>query len=131
MDSRKIVLQQTAIVLIGQVVCVGIMLAVFALLGHFNNRVLLGGVVGGIIALLNFFFMALFAAIAADRAEQDDVAGGQKLVQLSYPVRMLVLAAILFACAKSGLFNLLALVLPFVFVRPTIMIAGFFGKRGV
>ena len=130
MDSRKVVFQQTGIVLVGQVVCIGVMFAVFALVGYFDNRVLLGGIVGGVMALLNFFFMALFTAIAADRAEQDDVTGGKKLVQLSYPVRMLVLAVVLFACAKSGFFNLLALVLPFIFVQPTIMIAGFFRKRG-
>ena len=36
----------------------------------------------------------------------------------------------LFACAKSGVFNLFALVLPLVFVRPVLTIAEFFRKTG-
>jgi hypothetical protein len=44
---------------------------------------------------------------------------------------MLAIAGILFACAKSGLFDVVALVLPLVFVRPTITVAEFFRKKGV
>lgn len=130
MDSRKLVFVQTGTVLIGQIVCVGIMFVVYALLGAFAGKVALGGAVGGVIALLNFFFMALAASLAADKAEREDVTGAKKLVQLSYPVRMLVLAVVLFACAKSGFFDLIALVLPLLFVRPTLMVAEFFRKRG-
>lgn len=130
MDSRKLVFVQTGTVLIGQIVCIGIMFVVYALLGAFAGKVALGGAVGGVIALLNFFFMALAASLAADKAEQEDVTGAKKLVQLSYPVRMLVLAVVLFACAKSGFFDLIALVLPLLFVRPTLMVAEFFRKRG-
>lgn len=130
MDSRKLVFVQTGTVLIGQIVCIGIMFVVYALLGAFAGKVALGGAVGGVIALLNFFFMALAASLAADKAEHEDVTGAKKLVQLSYPVRMLVLAVVLFACAKSGFFDLIALVLPLLFVRPTLMVAEFFRKRG-
>lgn len=130
MDSRKLVFVQTGTVLIGQIVCVGIMFVVYALLGAFAGKVALGGAVGGVIALLNFFFMALAASLAADKAEREDVTGAKKLVQLSYPVRMLVLAVVLFACAKSGFFDLIALILPLLFVRPTLMVAEFFRKRG-
>ena len=48
----------------------------------------------------------------------------------SYILRLLVLFVILFACAKSGVFNLIALVLPLVFVRPTLTVAEFFRKKG-
>ena len=130
MDSRKLVFTQTGIVLVGQVVCIGIMVAVYALLGAFSEKVVLGGIVGGVLALLNFFFMAVAASVAADKAEQGDAQGGKKLVQFSYPVRTALLAIILFLCAKSGRFDLIALVLPLLFVRPTLMITEFFRKRG-
>lgn len=129
MDSRKLVFQETAIVLIGQAICVGIMLGVFALLGMFDTAVLLGGIFGAILAAANFFFMAITASLAADKAVDQDVEGGQKLMKASYPVRILILAVILIALAKSGICNLVALVLPLVFVRPILTVAEFFRKK--
>lgn len=129
MDSRKLVFKETAVVLIGQAICVGIMLGVFALLGQFDIAVLLGGIIGGVLAAANFFFMAITASLAADKAVEQDVEGGQKLMKASYPVRILVLAVILIALAKSGICNVVALVLPLVFVRPTLTLAEFFRKK--
>ena len=129
MDSRKIVFQETAVVTVGEVVGVAAMLAVFALLGSFDRSVLLGGIVGGIMAILNFFFMAVGASLAADKAEAQDVKGGKRLLQTSMLLRYAVLFIVLFACAKSGLFNAIALVIPLIFVRITISVAEFFRKK--
>jgi hypothetical protein len=130
MESRKIALHETGIVAIGVAVCVGLMFGIYALIGRFSIAVLLGGLIGGLISVANFFAIAIVATLAADRAEKQDVAGGQKLISGSYPLRMLAIAGILFACAKSGFFDLIALVLPLVFVRPTITVAEFFRKKG-
>ena len=130
MDSRVYVFKETVIVLLGEAVCTGAMIAVFALLGYFDMTVLLGGLLGALLATLNFFFMAVIASVAADKAVEQDVEGGQKLVKASYPIRILVLAVILIACAKRGCFNVLALVLPLIFVRPTLTVAEFFRKKG-
>ena len=130
MDSRKIVFRETAIVLVGELVCSAVMVGIFALLGRFDLSVVLGALLGLTLATLNFFFMAIMASLAADKAQQQDVAGGQKLLRASYPVRLLVLAVVLFACARSGFFNLFALVLPLVFVQPTLTVAEFFRKSG-
>lgn len=129
MDSRKIALYETGIIALGELVGVALMIAVFALLGKYDTTVLLGGIVGGLIAVANFFSMAVITTLAADRAEAQDVESGKKLVQGSYPVRMLVLAAALFLCAKSGYFHVVALVIPLIFVRPTITLAEFFRKE--
>ena len=129
MDSRKIVFQETTVVAVGEVVGVSAMLAVFALLGSFDRSVLLGGIIGGIMAILNFFFMAVGASLAADKAEAQDVKGGKSLLQTSMLLRYAVLFVVLFACAKSGLFNAIALVIPLIFVRITISVAEFFRKK--
>lgn len=129
MDSRKLVYTETAIVAAGQVLCVALMFGVYALLGFFSRKVLLGGIIGAAAALANFFFMAVVASLAADKAEQQDVAGGKKLMQSAYPIRLLLLAVVLFACAKSGYFDVVALVLPLVFVRPTLTVAAFFRRK--
>lgn len=130
MDSRKLVLKETAIILLGEAICVAAMIGIYALLGFYDTDVLFGGIAGAVIAAANFFFMAMMTQLAADRAENQDVEGGKKLLKASYPIRLLVLALVLIACGKSGFFNVLALVLPLVFVRPILMIAEFFRKKG-
>ncbi len=130
MDSRKIVFKETAVVAIGEIICVACMLAIFALLGAFDRSVLLGGIFGGIITVANFFFMAIGTSLAADKAESQDVQGGQKIIRSSYLLRMVLLFVFMFACVKSGLCNVIALVVPLVFVRPTLAIGEFFRKKG-
>lgn len=129
MDSRKIVFQQTAIIVAGQAIGAAAMFGVYALLGKLDHTVLLGGAVGSILSILNFFFMAMGASLAADKAGAQDVKGGKSLLQTSMLLRYVVMFIILFACARSGLFDLIALVVPLVFVRPTLTVAEFFRKK--
>ena len=131
MEGRKIVLQQTAIAAMGEGIGIGIMLGFFALLGHFDLSVVLGGIVGGVLALINFFVMAMFASLAADRAQAGDVVGGEKLAKGTFPIRLAVLAVLLILFAKSGYFNVLALAVPLLFIQPTLFIAEFFRKKEV
>ena len=130
MDNQKIVFKETAVVLMGQAICVAVMLGVYALLSKFTVKVLLGGIAGGVLATANFFFMAVSASLAADRAEAGNVNGGKALMQSSYGIRLVVLVALLFACVKSGYFELLPLLLPLVFTRPILSIGEFFRKSG-
>ena len=126
MDSRKYVLQQTLRVAVGEAVCVAAMIGIFALLGHFGADVVLGGIVGGLVAVANFFFMAVGVTLAADKAESQDVKGGKALISSSYTIRLIVMAVVLFAAAKSGYCNVFALVIPLVFVRPVLTVGEFF-----
>lgn len=130
MDSRKYVLRETAFIAIGQAICVAVMVAIFALLGYYDSTVLLGGIFGGVLAVLNFFFLAVGATLAADKAEQQNVKGGQATIQMSYMLRMVLLFVILFALVKSGLCNVIAVVLPLAFTRPILSIGEFFRKSG-
>ena len=130
MDSRKYVLKETLRVAIGEAVCVAAKIGVFALLGYFSREVVLGGIIGGLVAVGNFFFMAVGVTLAADRAESQDVRGGKAMVSSSYTIRLIVMAVVLFAAAKSGYCNVFALVIPLVFVRPVLTIGEFFRKSG-
>lgn len=129
-ESRKYVVNETLTVLLGEAICLALMFAVYALLGRFGLSVVLGGLVGAVLATGNFFFMAMIATLAADRAQQQDVEGGQKLIKSSWPIRLAVMAVVLFVCAKSGCFDVLALALPLVFVRPVLTVREFFRKKG-
>lgn len=128
MNSRKFVLVKTAIIAIGQAVCVPVMISVFVLLDSYNQSVFWGGLFGGIIATGNFFAMAVCADLAADRAEKGNVAAGQALIKGSYIGRLVVMAVLLFALVKSGYCNVVATVLPLIFNRPILMLSEFFGK---
>lgn len=130
MNTKKLLLQETGLVAAGQLICCSLMAGIFAIAGKFDLSVVSGALVGALIATLNFFIMALCAGIAADKAGHQDVKGGQALIQISYMGRLIGLFAILALCAKSGRFNLLALVLPLAFTRPILTIAEFLKKKG-
>lgn len=129
MDSRKFIWKKTVAIVIGQAVCVSVMMGIFALLGCFARSVWLGGVCGGLIAVGNFFALALCADLAADKAEKGDVTGGQALLRFSYIGRLLLVAVLLFALVKSGWCHVVATVLPLVFNRPILILSEFFRKR--
>ena len=130
MDSRKIVFKETSVVAIGQAICCAAMVGIFALLDKYNASVLIGAIAGCVIATLNFFFMAVAVSLAADKAEAQNVKGGEALVRISYFVRMIVLFVVLYALVKSGVCNVITAVVPLVFTRPILTIGEFFRKSG-
>lgn len=129
MDSRKIVFHETLVVAVGTIICTALMVGAYALLGFLDRSVVLGAVVGSLLSIGNFFIMAVTASLAADKAQEQSVTEGKKMVQLSYIVRLLALFGILFVCVKSGLCDPLASVIPIVFVRPVITVYEFFRKK--
>ena len=130
MDNRKYVLSQVLIVLIGELALSALMIGIFAILGYWDFSVVLGAVAGAVIATLNHLVLVLGVMAAASKAEKQDVKGGQMLVQMSYMGRLIGLFLVLVLCAKSGIFNLIALVIPLVFTRPVLTIAEYFNKKG-
>ena len=130
MESRKEVLRQTLVLLLGLVICSAVTVGIFALLGYYDYTVLLGVTAGSLVAAGNFLFMAIGLSLAADKAQDQNVKGGKAMVTGSYTVRLIAMFVVLFACAKSGHFHVLALVLPLVFTRPIFTVAEFFLKKG-
>ena len=130
MDNRKFVLSQTLTVLVGELVLSALMVAVFAVLGYFDLSVVYGAAAGVVIATANHALLIFGVMAASGKAEKQDVKGGQALVQMSYIGRLAGLFLVLVLCAKSGVFNLIALVLPLVFTRPILTFSEFFHKKG-
>ena len=130
MDNRKFVLSQALLVLIGELILSALMVGIFAVLGYFDISVIYGAIAGSLIATLNHLVLMLGVLAASSKAEKQDVKGGQMLVQMSYMGRLIGLFLVLVICAKSGIFNLIALALPLVFIRPILTIAEFIHKKG-
>ena len=129
MDSREIVLKETAIVAVGELILSAAMVGVFAALGYFQMNVLWGALLGCAVTVVNYFFMAVTVSLAADKAQEGQVQQAQKMVRLSSVVRLAVMAVALFVGIRLGA-NVLALVLPLLFQRPILMLAEFFRKKG-
>jgi len=135
MNVRKFILQETALLALGELICSAATVGVFALLGNFSYKVILGAVVGCILAVGNFFFMAIASNAVADRTiaqgdSEDSVKQGKSAMKSSYGIRMLVIGVLLFVFAKTGHCNLIAMVCPLFFIFPIITVIEFFRKSG-
>ncbi len=130
MNTRKFILRETGLLALGQLICVAAMAGLFALLGYLDYTVVLGGILGAVIAVGNFFLMAIASNAAADRAAEQDVKGGKAAIKASYTLRLLVIGVLLFVLAKSGHCHIIALACPLFFVFPIITVIEFFRKTG-
>ena len=96
-----------------------IMEIVFVVLGRFDYTVLLGNLLGGGWAILNFFLMAL----AVQKSVKKELPQEAKLVlQNSYTKRLLFSVAILLIGIKVEYFNWISVVIPLILPRITIAI---------
>lgn len=130
MNSKRFVLRETAMLAVGEVICAAVMVAVFVLAGYYDTSVLIGAVIGCVLAVGNFFMMAVSSEAAADKAMNEDVKGGKATIKVSFQMRLLVLFVLMIVLVKSGACQPLALVLPLLFVRPVITVVEFFRKSG-
>ena len=128
MDSRKIVFRETGIIAVGEVILSAVMVAVFAALGYFQMNVLWGALAGCLVTTVNYFFLALVVCLASDRAAAGEVTQAQKMIQLSAVTRLLATGALLAVAILLG-GNVIATVIPLLFLRPIMLVAEFFKKK--
>jgi len=130
-SQNKDVLKQILRVFLGELVLILLMLGVYLLLDKFSARVLLGAVLGGLLAIGNFVALSIAVSLAADRAQRT---GDAKRAQLSLQggtlLRLLVLAGLYIVILKSGKCDILASILPLAFVQVSITLTEFFRKDG-
>ena len=126
MNDKQQTLRELLIFALGELVCLGLLYGAFALLGKLDSKVLLGGAIGAVTAVLNYF-LGVYAAAA--RAEAGDPARGRRVVSLSMAGRFLLMIAILVVGAKSGLCNVVAMVIPLLLFRVLIFVGEFFRRK--
>ena len=128
--SKHSILKETAKIGLGMSICVACMIGVYALIGKYDLSVLLGAIVGGALAMGYYVSMVICADIAAKKALQQDVKGGEALMRVAHIVRMVVLFGAWVLCALTKRFDLIALVLPVVFVRPIMGVVDQLSRKG-
>ena len=95
MQKNRDVLRQVGGLAVALLVCIAVMLAVYALLGRLDRLVLLGAVFGWILAVGNFLSLSITVSNALDRAANGGSPQKAQLeIQTSSVVRPLVLALI-------------------------------------
>ena len=129
MEDKKFVKRETLAIAVGEMLLVGVMIAVFAVIGKFDWTVLVGGVFGGCLTILNFYIMALNAVAASDKAVKNDVTGGKSLMHFSYIARYAVIFVVLCVLAVTKVGHPIACALPLVFIQPVIYAREFFKKK--
>jgi hypothetical protein len=130
MDSKKFIIRETGLLLLGEAIGAAAIAAVFALLNQLDGKVIAGAIVGAALAVANFFFMAIASDAAADKAVDQDVKGGKATIKLSFYMRMFGILLVLFVCAKSGICNIFSMVIPLFLAFPILLVIEFFRKAG-
>lgn len=129
MNIKKVVKESALFALCEGGMCI-LMAVILALVKNFDLSLILGAVAGWAVSVCYYVSIIVFVDIAASKAENNDVEGGQKLIQLSRSMRMIGVFLLLIVLAITKVFNVLALVLPLLFVRPSLAIADALQRKG-
>ena len=108
-------------VLVGELVCDGLLCLAFALLHYFNYTVLLGALWGTAFAMLNLYLLARRVQRIADAGEADK-ASAQKQLKASYLGRIMLMALAIVAGVLVPWFHYIAVLVPFLVPQPVMMI---------
>ena len=117
MKIAPAVKKETGHIALGTAVGVAVMLVVFAVLGYFSAGVAVSGILGGAIAVGNFFLLGLTVQKVADGQQEDRA---RKWMQFSYNMRMLLMVVWLIAALAVPFFNWVAALVPLLMPRLTI-----------
>ena len=133
MQKNRGVLRQVGGLAAALLVCIAVMLAVYALLGRLDRMVLLGGLFGWLLAIGNFLSLSITVSNALDRAANGGSPQKVQLeIQTSSVVRPLVLAVIYIVLFRAKICDPVAALLPLLFAQAAIKVLEFFrnDKKG-
>lgn len=119
MKIAPAVKKETGHIALGTAVGVAIMLVVFAVLGRFDAGVAVSGILGGALAVANFFLLGLTVQKIANGEPEDRA---RKWMQFSYNMRMLLMVVWLIVALAVPFFNWIAALVPLLMPRLTIAV---------
>ncbi len=126
MKIQKAVRDETAHIALGVLVLSLVMQGIFLVLGQWDYTVVLGNLLGGGYAILNFFVLGLTVQkVAGDGDEKR----GKNLMQFSYSARMFVTMMVALLGMMAPVFHWVAVVAPLLFPRVTIFVMGLMGNK--
>lgn len=119
------VIKETKYIAIWALVLSALMQAVFLVIGKWDYTVLLGNLLSGAAAILNFFLMG----ITVQKALKKDEKEAKNTMKVSQLYRFLLLAVIITIGAALSCFNIWAVIIPMFFTRIAIAFRPLFDKK--
>ncbi len=99
--------------------------SVFLIIGKWDYTVLLGNLLGFIAAVGNFFLMGLSVQASLNKEEKD----AKNFMKFSQSLRLLLLFVIAVVGYLVPVFNILAVLIPFLFPRIAVALRPLFMKK--
>ncbi len=120
MKLQKAVVKETLRIAVGTLILAAIMNVVFLIIGAWEVSVLLGSLLGSLVSVGNFLLLGI--TIQQITSSDGDEKRNRLKLQFSYSVRMFALIVIIIVAIQFDIFNWIAVAIPLLFPRITIMI---------
>lgn len=141
METRNAVLKETKYIALGCVIGTCVMLGIFAAIGAFSIKVLLGGIYGCALAVLNFLMLGYTVRKLADQALENRIGEEEEVdpevvklaklkMQRSYMTRMIAGIGLLILAIAVLKLDWIACLVPLIFPRIAIFVRQFGMKAG-
>ena len=121
----KTVKKETGFVLVFVLILSVLMQSVFLITGKWDYTVLLGNLLGGLAAAGNFLLMGLTVQSALGKEEKE----AKNTMKLSQSMRLLMMFVVALIGYLVPVFNIIAVVIPFIFPRIAVALRYFFIKK--
>ena len=95
-----------------------LMQSVFLIIGKWDVEVLFGNILGAVAAVGNFFLMGLTVQTSLEKEEKE----AKNIIKLSQSARLFLLFGVALAGYLIPVFNIIAVVIPFLFPRIAVML---------
>lgn len=125
MKIDKAVQRETSYISIWVLVLSAVMEIIFLVLGKWDYTVILGNLLGGLIAVVNFFLMGLTVQKAVQKEEKE----ARNLIKISQGLRMLLIIATAALGLSLHFFNSITVLVSLFFPRIAILFRQFFEKK--
>ena len=129
MRKHQDILRQSGQLAVAVALCIAAMLAVYALAGYYTTKVLVGALIGFVLAMGNFLALSITVSNALDRAANGGSPQKAQLeIQTSSVVRPVVLVIIYILLFRAKFCDPLATILPLLFAQVSLKLIEFFRK---
>ena len=130
MNAHKLVMRETLLVAAGEFIVALLTVLVYVLIEKFSLGVCLGALAGAILAVLNYYLMALTLGRISDSAvSTGEVRSAQAKARVSYTIRLVVMFVILAVLASTKLIEPIPAIVPLALMQPIIIVTQRISQR--
>lgn len=146
MEKQKLPIRELLFITIGEAIISLIICGIYLLINKYSYKVALGALVGSVVTLVNFLVLSIMTNRVIDRflkergegemSDEDAAALAAKFqgqvqnqMKLSFIIRTAVMAVTLIIALVSGVFNVIATLIPLLMLRPIITVSQLFNRK--